>query len=327
MKEILNNLLLHQSLSKEEAKSILLKIGQGQCNSFQIASFLTIFAMRPIQPQELSGFGEAMLELCLKVDLSEYEAVDIVGTGGDGKNSFNISTASAFVVAGCGVCVSKHGNYGVSSICGSSSLLEYLGVKFSNQVEDLKEMLEKANFCMLHAPLFHPAMKFVAPIRKELQIKTFFNMLGPMINPSFPKMQFLGVYSLELARLYYYTYQNSNIKYTILHSLDGYDEISLTSDTKIYSNQGETTLSPRDFGFSYISQNEIEGGNSIKESAKIFQAILKNEASEEKKNVVLANAGMVLSSYKNISLKEGVALAKESLESGKALQKFKKLLK
>ena len=323
---MLNQLLAHKHLSRKEAKYILLEIGKGKHNPFQIAAFLTIFATRAIQSQEISGFKEAMLELCVQIDLSEYEGVDIVGTGGDGKNSFNISTASAFVVAGCGVNVTKHGNYGISSICGSSSLLEYLGIQFSNNPEELKKMLDKANFCMLHAPLFHPAMKFVAPIRKKLQIKTFFNMLGPMINPSFPKKQFLGVYSLELARLYSYVYQNSSITYSIVYSLDGHDEISLTSPTKIYSNQGETTLTPQDFGFIPIESIQIKGGDTIKESAKIFQAILKNEANEDKKNVVLANAGMVLSMVKNISLLEGIDIARESLESGKALQKFKKLI-
>ena len=326
MKDILNSLLAHKYLTKQQAKSILLEIGRGKYNSYQIVAFLTIFGMRGIQPQELRGFKEAMLELCLQVDLSQYDGVDIVGTGGDEKNSFNISTASSFVVAASGVNVTKHGNYGVSSVCGSSSLLEYLGVKFSNQKDDLKRMLDRCGFCMLHAPLFHPAMKFVAPLRKALQIKTFFNMLGPMINPSFPKKQFLGVYSLAVARLYHYVYQDSDIDYTIVHSLDGYDEVALTSDVKVYSQKGETTLSPRHFGFSRLTNESLRGGVSIKENAKIFQAILKNEASHQQKNVVLANAGLVLSMVKNISILEGVALAKETLISGKALQALKNLL-
>ena len=326
MKDILNSLLAHKYLTKQQAKSTLLEIGCGKYNSYQIVAFLTIFGVRGIQPQELKGFKEAMLELCLRVDLSQYDGVDIVGTGGDEKNSFNISTASSFVVAASGVNVTKHGNYGVSSVCGSSSLLEYLGVKFSNQKDDLKRMLDRCGFCMLHAPLFHPAMKFVAPLRKALQIKTFFNMLGPMINPSFPKKQFLGVYSLAVARLYHYVYQDSDIDYTIVHSLDGYDEVALTSDVKVYSQKGETTLSPRHFGFSRLANESLRGGVSIKENAKIFQAILKNEASCQQKNVVLANAGLVLSMVKNISILEGVALAKETLVSGKALQALKNLL-
>ena len=280
--------------------------------------------MRAIHTEEISGFREAMLELSLQVNLKEYQAMDIVGTGGDNKNSFNISTASAFVVAGSGIPVSKHGNYGVSSGCGASNLLEYFGVKFSNKEEDLKRMLDRSCFCMLHAPLFHPAMKYVAPIRKELGVRTFFNMLGPLTNPSLPKIHVLGVFNLELGRLYSYVYQNTNENYAILHSLDGYDEISLTAPVKIFNKEGETTLNPEDFGFSKLQQKDIEGGNSIESSAKIFEAILKNEATESQKNVVLANAGMAIKLYRgNISLAEGLTIAKESLESGKAFACFK----
>ena len=324
MKETLNYLFENNTLSKKEAKSILLEIGQGKHNNSQIASFMTIFCMRAIHTEEISGFREAMLELSLQVNLKEYQAMDIVGTGGDNKNSFNISTASAFVVAGSGISVSKHGNYGVSSGCGASNLLEYFGVKFSNKEEDLKRMLDRSCFCMLHAPLFHPAMKYVAPIRKELGVRTFFNMLGPLTNPSLPKIHVLGVFNLELGRLYSYVYQNTNENYAILHSLDGYDEISLTAPVKIFNKEGETTLNPEDFGFSKLQQKDIEGGNSIESSAKIFEAILKNEATESQKNVVLANAGMAIKLYRgNISLAEGLTIAKESLESGKAFACFK----
>ena len=327
MKEILNYLFQHKKLTSEQAKEILLEIGKGKHSSAQITAFLTVFAMRPIEAVELRGFRDAMLKLCLKVDLQDYQALDLVGTGGDGKNSFNISTAAAFVVAGSGINVAKHGNYGVSSGCGSSSLLEYLGVKFSNKQEDLREMLEKAGFCMLHAPLFHPAMKHIAPIRKELKFRTFFNILGPMINPSFPKKQLLGVYDLEVARLYSYVYQDSDINYTIIHSLDGYDEVSLTSQTKIYNKQGETNLEPQDFGFAYIKESALDAGTSISASAKIFQSILKNEASESQKNVVLANAALAICCAKeNLSLTDAVTMARESLESGKALTVLKKLL-
>ena len=326
MKEVLNYLLTQKTLEKEKTKSILLEIGKGKHNPYQIASFLTIIETRGITTQELAGFREAMLELCLSIDLSEYHGVDIVGTGGDGKNSFNISTATSFVVAASGVNVTKHGNYGVSSLCGSSNLLEHLGIRFSNKPEILKKMLDVSGFCMLHAPLFHPAMKFVSPIRKELQIKTFFNILGPMINPSNPKNQFLGVYNLEIAKLYSGVYKNSDINYAIVYSLDGYDEISLTNDVFINLKGKQITLSPQDFGFSVVQNQKISGGNSIKESAKTFQSILKNESSIEQKNVVLANAGMVLSMVKNTSLQEAIALAKETLESGKAFQSLQKLL-
>lgn len=326
MKNLLNHLFQHNYLTQEQAKSTLLEIGHGKHNLAQITAFLTVFAMRPINAAELRGFKDAMLELCLKVDLSDYQAMDIVGTGGDEKNSFNISTTTAFVVAGSGINVTKHGNYGVSSNCGSANVLEYLGVKFSNQKDHLCKMLDKTGFCMLHAPLFHPAMKFVAPIRKELQIKTFFNMLGPMINPSFPKKQLLGVYDLELGRLYSYAYQDSKIDYVIIHSLDGYDEVSLTSSTKVYNKDGEKLLTPQDFGFKTIDAKEIKAGDSIKENANLLLAILNNKSSEAKKNVVLANAGLAIQCAKNIPLLKAIALARESLESGKALNVLKKII-
>lgn len=326
MKKILEKLLAGEFLEKQTARSILLEIGEGKQDPYQITVFLAIIEKRGIQSQELAGFQEAMQELSLKVDLSSYEAVDIVGTGGDYKNSFNISTATSLLVAASGVNVTKHGNYGISSICGSSSLLEYLGVKFSNELSWLKKMLDTSGFCMLHAPLFHPAMKFVAPIRKAIQIKTFFNLLGPMINPSSPKNQFLGVSSEQVFDLYSEVYQNSNINYIIVYSLDGYDEISLTSDIKINIGGQQKIMSVKDFGFSPVSNKQISGGNSIAESAKIFQAILKNEANEAQKNVVLVNAAMVLSMVKNITLTEGLTLAKETLESGKAFQALQKLI-
>ena len=325
MKEILNYLIEGNFLEKEKAKSILLEIGQGKHNPYQIASFLTVFSTRKIQPDEFAGFQEAMQELSLKLDLTEYDAIDIVGTGGDNKNSFNISTATSMVVAASGVNVTKHGNYGVSSICGSSSLLEFLGVKFSNESAHLKKMLDECNFCMLHAPLFHPAMKFLAPIRKELQIKTFFNMLGPLINPSFPKKQFLGVNNLFTAKLYSQIYKESNIRYIIVHSLDGYDEISLTNDTWVNFCGKEKQYLAKDFGFTTIQPSAIVGGKSIAESAKIFQAILKDEGSLEQKNVVLANSAMAISLAKNIDYQNALFLAKETLESKKAFHTLKKL--
>ena len=235
MKKILTRLIQYQQLEKEEAKQIIIKIADGQYNTSQISSFLTIFMMRNISLDELEGFREALQELCINVDLSEFNTIDLCGTGGDGKNTFNISTLSSFVTAGAGIKVSKHGNYGVSSGCGSSNVLEAIGIKFSNDKDYLKRSIEKAGICFLHAPLFHPAMKNVAPVRKQLGLKTFFNILGPIVNPSFPKNQLIGVFSLELARLYSYLFQKTNINYTILHGLDGYDEISLTGNTKIFT--------------------------------------------------------------------------------------------
>jgi len=326
VKEILNYLFEHKTLSRGEAKAILVRVGHGEFSTGEIASFLTVFAMRSLTLEELSGFRDAMLELCVKVDLSEFDAIDIVGTGGDGKDTFNISTTSAFVVAGSGVKVSKHGNYGVSSSCGSSNVLEHLGVTFSNEEEKLKQQLETSGFCMMHAPLFHPAMKYVAPVRKEMKVRTFFNILGPLINPSFPKKQFLGVYNLEVFRLYGYLNQGTDIDFSIIHALDGYDEISLTGPTKIVNNQGEHLLSPEQLGFSKVKPEELYGGASIAESAKMLVSILKNEEKGARKNVVLANAGLAISTARQISFEDGIASAKESIESGNAYKALTSLI-
>ena len=236
MKVLLNRLINHESISANEAKQILISISKGDYNQAQIASFLTVYMMRSITVAELQGFRDALLELCIAVDLKDYNPIDLCGTGGDGKNTFNISTLSSFVTAGAGVAVAKHGNYGVSSACGSSNVLEAIGVTFSNDANHLKQAIETANICVLHAPMFHPAMKNVAPIRKALGIKTFFNMLGPMVNPSFPKHQMVGVFNLELLRLYNYLYQQTDKNYSIVHDLGGYDELSLTNNAKIASN-------------------------------------------------------------------------------------------
>ena len=325
MKNILNRLFNHETLSKEEAKDVLVKISNGSYNSSQIASFLTVFMMRSINTQELSGFREALLELCIKIDLSAYNTIDLCGTGGDGKDTFNISTLASFVTAGAGVKVAKHGNYGVSSISGSSNVMEILGVRFSNNQDFLEKCVDKAGICILHAPLFHPAMKNVAPIRKELGVKTFFNMLGPIVNPSFPKNQLVGVFSLELARMYAYLYQNTATNFNILHSLDGYDEISLTGSTKSISKTKEILFSAEDFGLQKLNQTDIEGGKTIEESAQMFTNILSGKGTEAQNNVVCANAGMAIATVNNLTMKEGFELAKESLLSGKALEKLTKL--
>ena len=325
MKKILTRLIQYQQLEKEEAKQIIIKIADGQYNTSQIASFLTIYMMRNISLDELEGFREALQELCINVDLSEFNTIDLCGTGGDGKNTFNISTLSSFVTAGAGIKVSKHGNYGVSSGCGSSNVLEAIGIKFSNDKDYLKRSIEKAGICFLHAPLFHPAMKNVAPVRKQLGLKTFFNILGPIVNPSFPKNQLIGVFSLELARLYSYLFQKTNINYTILHGLDGYDEISLTGNTKIYTKKSENILSPEDFGVIPTKPESISGGNDVFSSVKIFMDIIKNNGTDAQNNVVCANAGMAIATILKVSHIEGFEKAKESLESGKALQSLVKL--
>ncbi len=325
MKDIINKLSSHNTLSKDEAKEVLLNISKGKYNNSHISSFLTIFMMRNITLEELQGFKEALLELCVKIDLSEYNAIDLCGTGGDNKDTFNISTLSAFVTAGAKVNVSKHGNYGVSSSCGSSNVLEFLGIKFSNNKDFLKKSIEKSGICILHAPLFHPAMKNVAPIRKELGLKTFFNILGPLVNPSFPKNQIVGVFNLELARLYSYLFQKTNKNYAIIHSLDGYDEISLTGNVKIITRNEENIFSPQDLSLQKLNSKSISGGDTIKESAKIFMDILQNKGTKSQNQVIFANAGLAISTALNTSINEGIEKAKESLKTNKALEAFNKL--
>ena len=325
MKTILNRLINHEILSKEEAKNVLVNISNGSYNPSQIASFLTVYMMRSISIDELSGFREALQELCIKVDFSDYNTIDLCGTGGDGKDTFNISTLSAFIAAGAGIKVAKHGNYGVSSISGSSNVMEKLKVKFSNDTDFLEKCIDQAGICILHAPLFHPAMKNVGPIRKELGIRTFFNMLGPMINPSFPKNQLVGVFNLELARMYAYLYQNTEVNFTILHSLAGYDEISLTCPTKTITKTMEGILKPEDFGVRQLSQSEIEGGKTIEESAAMFMNIISGKGTEAQNNVVCATAGMAIATVNGGSPLQGFQLAKESLLLGKGLAALNKL--
>ena len=325
MKTILNRLINHETLSKAEAKEVLVNISSGQYNPSQIASFLTVYMMRNITIEELSGFREALLELCIPVDFSAYNTIDLCGTGGDGKDTFNISTLASFVVAGTGIHVAKHGNYGVSSISGSSNVMESLGVKFSNEKDFLAKCMDEANIAILHAPLFHPAMKNVGPIRKELGVKTFFNMLGPMVNPSFPKNQLVGVFSLELARMYAYLYQNTNVNYTILHALDGYDEISLTADAKMITKNSESIVNADDYKLSKLYFEDIKGGETIEESAQIFMNIISGNGTEAQQNVVCANAALAISTVENSNIIDAFAKAKESLQSGKALEKLQKL--
>jgi len=325
MKETLNKLINHEILSKEDAKRILVNIAKGDYNTSQIAAFLTVYMMRSITIEELEGFRDALLDLCLAVDLSAYNPIDLCGTGGDGKDTFNISTLASFVTAGAGVKVTKHGNYGVSSKCGSSNVMEFLGIKFSNNAGFLEKCIDEAGICVLHAPLFHPAMKNVAPIRKDLAVKTFFNMLGPMVNPAFPKNQMVGVFNLELARMYGYLYQKTDKNFTVLHALDGYDEISLTGNTKTISNHTETMLKPSDFGVPEIKQTDIVGGDGIESSAQIFMNVLQGKGTEAQNNVVCANAGVAIATVNNLTPIQGFEKAKESLLSGKGLNALKKI--
>ncbi len=328
MKKILRFLFEHKTLSKEEAKEILLNISKGLYNETEIAAFITVYLMRSITIDELQGFRDALLELCLRVDLNGYETIDIVGTGGDGKDTFNISTLSCFIVAGAGNKVAKHGNYGASSISGSSNVMEQLGYKFKNDAGELKREIETAGICFLHAPLFHPALKVVGPVRKNLGLRTFFNMLGPMVNPSFPKHQLVGVYNLEMARIYNYLLQQTDKNFTIIHGLDGYDEISLTGDTKVITRNGEKILDAVALGKRTVSPEAIHGGQSVEEAAKIFLAILKGEGSWAQNAVVLANSAMALQcTGKYNNYESCYQAAVESLESGKAYQAMKTLCK
>lgn len=325
MKALLNRLINYEQLDQKEARDVLVAISEGKHNPSQIAAFLTVFMMRPISLQELEGFRDALLELCIPVSIEDYNTIDLCGTGGDGKNTFNVSTLASFVTAGADVMVSKHGNYGVSSISGSSNVLEHLGIAFSNNPDYLRRCLDEAGICILHAPLFHPAMKEVAPIRRELGVKTFFNMLGPMVNPAFPKNQIVGVFNLELARLYGYLYQKGSKNYSIVHALDGYDEISLTGGAKVFSNAMEQILYPEDLNLVQLSPESIYGGATVAAAATIFTDVLQGKGSRQQNDVVCANAGLAIATARGCSLKDGVQFAQESLNSGQAFIRFKKL--
>ena len=327
MKKILQLLFEHKSLDRQQAKEVLLNIGKAMYNEHEITAFMTVYLMRSITIEELQGFRDALLELCVPVDLNGHQVLDIVGTGGDGKNTFNISTLSCFIVAGAGQKVAKHGNYGASTISGASNVMEQLGYKFKNNVDQLKREVEEANICFMHAPMFHPALKTVGPIRKNLGMRTFFNMLGPMVNPASPAYQLVGVFSLEMARVYNYLLQQAGGAFTIIHSLDGYDEISLTNDTKVITNKGEFIMTPEQLGKRMVQQSDIHGGNSIEEAAKIFTKILSGEGTWAQNAVVMANAAMGLfctGAYKTYD--DAFAAAVESLESGRANGCLRKLM-
>ncbi|WP_276484420.1 anthranilate phosphoribosyltransferase [Paraflavitalea pollutisoli] len=327
MKKILQLLFEHKTLSRATAKEVLVNIGKGVYNEHEVTSFMTVYLMRSITIEELQGFQDALLELCVPVDLNGHATIDIVGTGGDGKNTFNISTLACFIVAGTGQKVSKHGNYGATSISGASNVMEQLGYKFKNDPAQLKREVEEANICFLHAPLFHPALKSVGSIRKNLGVRTFFNMLGPMVNPANPAFQLVGVYNLEMARVYNYLLQQTDRAFTIIHGLDGYDEISLTNDTKVITNAGERVMTPEQLGKRMVSATDILGGNTVEESAKIFVRILDGKGTWAQNAVVLANAAMALHCTGNYKkYEDAYAAAVESLESGRAKAGLEKLV-
>ncbi|MBS7334350.1 MAG: anthranilate phosphoribosyltransferase [Weeksellaceae bacterium] len=325
MKKLLNQLFENYTLNEDEAYQIMVDISESKYSDIELASFLTVFNMRNITLDELKGYRRALLDLCLKVNLPK-KALDIVGTGGDGKDTFNISTLSAFVIAGTGEKVIKQGNYGASSVSGSSNMLEQFGYQFSSDEAKLNQEYEKVGLTFLHAPLFHPALKKVANLRRELGVKTFFNLMGPLVNPVQPDFQNLGTFDVKTARLYHYVMQNSGKNYAISTALAGYDEISLTSPTKVYTNQGEFLYQSEDFGLETIQADQIAGGKTVDENAKIFLSVLQNESTKAQKEVVLANSALGLKTiHPTKDLKECVAIANESLASKKAFEIFQKL--
>ncbi len=327
MKEILSYLFDHKTLTKDDAKEVLTNIASGKYNDPEIAAFVSVYLMRAITVEELTGFRDALLDLCIPINLSEFNTIDVCGTGGDGKNTFNISTLTSFIVAGAGEKVAKHGNVSVSSNCGSSNLMEYYGYKFSNDNDKLRREMDRAGITFLHAPLFNPAMKNVAPVRKSLRMKTFFNMLGPMVNPSSPQNQLVGVFSLDVARLYNYIYQDSAINFTIIHSLDGYDEISLTGPFKAYTDAWERTIHPEETGLNKLEPAQIHGGETVEEASKIFIDILEGAGTVAQNQAVIANAAFALQTIdRSLSMADAVGKAEDSLLSGKGLKTFKQLI-
>lgn len=328
MKQILNRLFEHQYLNRTEAKEILTKMAAGKYNESEIAAFISVFLMRSISVDEFLGFADALLDLRANVDaLAAYNPIDIVGTGGDNKNTFNISTLSCFVVAGAGYKVAKHGNYGATSVSGASNVMEQHGVKFTSDVSKLEESLDKTNIAYMHAPLFNNALKVVAPVRKALGVRTFFNMLGPVVNPIKPKRTVLGVFNLKMARLYFYMYQQTDVYYAIVHSLDGYDEISLTGDFKIINRFEEKIYSPESIGLDRCTEAQLDGGATPEDASKIFDNVINNTATSAQKNAVIANAATAIQTINpHLSFEDAITEARESIDNGRAKETFKRFL-
>jgi len=327
MKKLLQYLFEHKTLTREQAKEVLVQISQGVYNEHEITSFVTVFLMRSITIDELMGFRDALLSLAVKIDIGVENTIDIVGTGGDGKDTFNISTLACFIVAGAGQPVVKHGNYGASSVSGASNVMEQLGYVFKNEQAALSKEVKEAGICFLHAPLFHPALKTVGPIRRNIGVRTFFNMLGPIVNPAQPKFQLIGVYNLEMARIYNYVLQGLGKDFTLIHSLDGYDEIALTTDTKVITNKGEYIMTPYQLGKKKVFSEELHGGKTVEEAADIFRNIIQGKGTWSQNAVVLSNAAMALfvtGKYENYDLAFQAAV--KSLESGAAHDCLQKLI-
>ncbi len=327
MKTILEKLYQHATLSTTEAHDVLSNIAEKKYPDVQVAALLAVFGMRPVTVEELLGFRQTLVERALPIDLSAYSAIDIVGTGGDGKNTFNISTCSCFVVAGAGYKVAKHGNYGASSVSGASTVLELHGVKFTNDADTLRRSIERSGVAYLHAPLFHPALAAVGPVRRALGVKTIFNLLGPLVNPCHPAYQLLGVANLSQMRLYTQTLQRLGIGFTVVNSLDGYDEVSLTSDFKLMTNRFENICSPAQLEMPKATPDLLSGGNTPQEAAAIFDAVLKNTALPDQRNCIKANAALAIRTISPEKVKkECLEEAEASLAGGRAYECFKRFV-
>jgi len=327
MKKILSTLVAGERLSREESRTVMSGISAGKYNGEQIAALLSVYAVRKISGDEMLGFRDALLETALPVDLGTNEYVDIVGTGGDGKNTFNISTLACFVVAGAGYKVAKHGNFGSSSVSGASTVLEYYGAKFTSDINVLRKSLEEANICYLHAPLFNPGMKNVAPVRKSLGIPTFFNIMGPLINPARPKYMVHGVYNEDVMDLYEYVHCKMDSPYALVYGEDGYDEISLTSSSRIVVNGKHERLTPEDLGFTTYGMSSLNAGDTIEHAAQVFMNVLNNKAEDAQTSAVVANAAMAINLLKpELSFSDCVEQAQESLRSGQAKRSFERFL-
>ncbi len=327
MKKTLERLFRHEELSRTEAYDLMKEIAAEQYNEVQLASLLTVFRMRPISMEEFAGFRNALLELMISVDYDASQLIDMCGTGGDGKDTFNISTLASMVVAGAGYKVAKHGNAAVSSVCGSSNVIQNMGYKFTNNPDIIKKQLDDYNITFMHAPLFHSALKPLGPVRRGLGVKTFFNMMGPLVNPAKPKHQVAGVYSLELIPFYKFVMEEAGMNFSIVHSLDGYDEISLTGATKVVTESGDHMLEPEDFLQKRLIPEAIHGSDSMEGATELFKNVLENKGSEEQKSVVLANAALGIQTFnRGKSIDDCLAEAKESLESGKAKKNLTHLI-
>ena len=327
MKFYLTKLFDQQTLTQAEAYAAMRQLGEGGAKPAETAALLAVFRMRPLTVAELAGFRQALLELSRDPGLETRDVLDIVGTGGDGKDTFNISTLAAFVVAGAGVPVAKHGNFGASSVCGSSNVLAHFGYDFEAGPDRLRRQLERANICFLHAPVYHPALRHAGPVRRELGLPTFFNLLGPLVNPARPRQQVLGVFSQELQRVYHYLLQPTGTRYAVVHALDGYDELSLTASVKVLTSTGEQLLTPIDLGFTQLLASDLNGGTTVAESATIFSNVLHGCATVAQRTVVLANAALALQVAQiNTAWPDAVAQAIASLDSGAARRAFEAML-